>query len=92
MHQSFIKIDFNEVLFLAITNMLSSSIDLVKSQEEMKEVKFSWRIKNFTEKISMCSDTGLNSKQMKIKINNFTTTWNASLRYVKCLRKMQLIH
>ena len=58
--------------------MLSGSFE--RDPEEFKDVKFSWKIKNFTEKISKCGDAGLNSKKIKIKINDYSSTWNASLR------------
>jgi len=65
----------------AISNILNSSLDLYKSQGEQKVVKFSWRVKDFIEKITNCGDAGINSKNIKIKINDVTTTWNASLRF-----------
>ena len=71
----------NFILHLALTNMLSSSLDLHKSRGEEKEVKFSWRVKNLIQKVSSCGDAGINSKNIKIKINDLTTTWNTSLRY-----------
>ena len=71
----------NFILHLALTNMLSSSLDLHKNRGEEKEVKFSWRVKNLIQKVSSCGDAGINSKNIKIKINDLTTTWNTSLRY-----------
>ena len=70
----------NFTLNLALTNLLSSSLDLHKSRGEEKEVKFSWRVKNMMQKISSCGEAGINSKNIKIKINDVTTTWNTSLR------------
>ena len=70
----------NFIPHLALTNMLSSSLDLYKSRGEEKEVKFSWRVKNLMQKVSSGGDTGINSKNIKIKINDVTTTWNTSLR------------
>lgn len=70
----------NFPLHLALTNMLSSSLDLHKSRAEEKEVKFSWRVKNLMQKVATCGDAGINSKNIKIKINDVTTTWNTSLR------------
>ena len=60
--------------------MLSSSLDLHKSPGEQKEVKFSWRVNNFQQKVSSCGDAGINSGNIKIKLHDVTTTWNTSLR------------
>jgi len=64
---------------------LSSSIDLHKNSEEEKVVKFSWKIKNFVQKINNCKDQddGVNSKDINIKLNDFNTTWNTSIRLWK---------
>ena len=64
----------------AISNIINSSLDLYKSQGEQKVVKFSWRVKDFIGKITNCGEAGINSKNIKIKINDVTTNWNASLR------------
>ena len=59
--------------------MLSSSFDLPRCQEE-KVVKITWRIKDFMQKLAHCGDGGVNSKNIKIRLNDVTTAWNASLR------------
>ena len=45
-----------------------------------KVVKITWRVKDFMQKITNCGEDGINSKNIKIRLNDVTTTWNASLR------------
>ena len=70
-------------LISALSNMLTSSLDLPKLQAEKAEkvIKITWRVKDFMEKITgHCGEAGINSKSIKIRLNDVTTTWNASLR------------
>ena len=62
--------------------MLTSSLDLPKLQAEKAEkvIKITWRVKDFMQKITNCGEDGINSKNIKIRLNDVTTTWNASLR------------
>ena len=70
----------NSINFPAISNLLNPTLELYKNADEPKVVNFSWRVKNFMQKISNCGEAGINSKNIKIKINDVTTTWNTSLR------------
>ena len=69
----------NDLLISVISSMLISSLDFPKFQAG-KVVKISWRIKDFMEKMTNCGDAGINSKSIKIRLNDVTTAWNASLR------------
>ena len=51
-----------------------------EGSEDKKVVKISWRVKDFMQKITNCGEDGINSKNIKIRLNDVTTTWNASLR------------
>ena len=55
--------------------MLSS-----ETSDDEKVVKITWRVKGFMQKITHCGEDGINSKNIKIRLNDVTTTWNASLR------------
>ena len=59
----------------ALSSMLSS-----EGSGDEKVVKITWRVKDFMQKITNCGEDGINSKNIKIRLNDVTTTWNASLR------------